>query len=105
MFNNTGGDGYAVNPFGNLTAEEWERFGKLSLEMSRRWVAFVVGGRPVYDVDGAVEWPVYDTGSGGGEGRDVVFSASEEGSFVEVDAYRGEGIKWISDNSLGVWGM
>jgi carboxylesterase type B len=105
VFNNTLGAGYAVDPFGNLTAEEGRRFGELAVLMSRCWASFITEGDPNGNrVQGAPEWPVYDVVEGGGEGRNIVFSVEGKGSYVEADTYRGEGMAFVSENALGVYG-
>ena len=102
MFNNTQGQGYAVDPFANLTAFESLAFQKLAIQMSRSWVGFVTGlDLNANGVRGANEWPVYDIASGGGLGRNMVFTANES-SYAEQDTFRGEGIAWISENALAV---
>ncbi|KAG9236528.1 Alpha/Beta hydrolase protein [Amylocarpus encephaloides] len=119
VYNNTQGHGYATNPFGNLTAEETQRFGRLAREMSRGWVGFIVGGEPRSGVEGGVEWPVYEGrrwrwrggrkgGEGWGgraEGRNIVFSVNGTGSYVERDSYRSEGMRFIRENLLAVYGV
>jgi carboxylesterase type B len=106
VFNNTAGQGYAVNPFGNLTAEESTRFGELASLMSRSWVSFITTGTPNENgVARAPVWPIYNAETGGGEGENMVWSASSTGSFIESDTYRGEAMTFVSGNALGVFGM
>ncbi|KAF4627757.1 hypothetical protein G7Y89_g10394 [Cudoniella acicularis] len=70
VFNNTQGQGYATDPFANLTAVESEKFQNLARFMSRSWVSFVTEGNPnANGVEGVPEWPVYDVLGGGGEGN------------------------------------
>ena len=52
----------------------------------------------------SVEWPVYNGTAGGGEGKDLVWSVYEKGSYVEDDTWRGEGMAWIGKNQLNVYG-
>ncbi|KAH6664513.1 Alpha/Beta hydrolase protein [Halenospora varia] len=103
MFNNTRGEGYAVDPFANLTSTQSAGFQSLATFMSRSWVSFVVDGTPAKSrVAGAPTWPNYDIVTGGGVGKNMVFEAN--GSYVEVDDYREEGMKWIADNALSLYG-
>jgi carboxylesterase type B len=96
VFNNTRGEGYAVNPFANETSGYFE----LAREMSGRWVGFVTGLRPDYSARG-VSWPEYKVG-GDGVGENIVFQ--KNGSSVERDSWRKEGIEWINANALSVYG-
>lgn len=52
----------------------------------------------------SIDWPVYNTTSGGGVGEEVVWSVKDDGSYVEVDDFRAEGIKFLSDNALTLFG-
>jgi carboxylesterase type B len=99
VFGNVRGEGYAVNPFGDLTEADQKKFNTLATEMSGSWVRFVTTGVPNGDA-----WPAYDIVSGGGEGKNRVFSVNGTGSYVETDTYRAEGIEWISENALSVYG-
>ena len=106
VFDNIKGQGYAVNPFGNLTAEAEQKFNALAKLMSRSWVSFITTGSPNENgVAGAPEWPVYDVREGGGEGRNLVWGVGGSGSYVEGDMYRGAAMAWLSGNALGVFGM
>lgn len=102
VFDNTLGTGYATNPFANTTAA----FPALAKTMSTAWVNFVVGldpngaqGLGISDVDA---WPVYNASEGGGVGKNIVFDVN--GSYTEWDNYRAEGIQWMIDNSLSLFG-
>lgn len=104
MFNNTLGQGYAVDPFGNLTETESVAFQNLAIQMSRSWVAFVTELDPnLNGVQGVNPWPVYNATTGGGAGWDMVFTVNET-SYAEPDTFRGEGIAWISTNARDVYG-
>jgi carboxylesterase type B len=108
VFNNTRGEGYAVNPFGNLTAEQTLAFEELAVYMSRSWVSFIVheGDPNRHGLSGKAHWPVYDTRNGG-LGKNIVWSAKGNGTglgSVEVDEYRIEGMEFIIENSLEVYG-
>ncbi|CAG8953873.1 hypothetical protein HYFRA_00010834 [Hymenoscyphus fraxineus] len=108
VFDNTNGLGYAVNPFEGLGDA-----GKaLAKEMSRRWVAFVVSGKPSVGAMGGgegedggsgVEWPVYDVLKGGAVGDGMLFDL--EGARVEEDSYRAEAMKWMWDHAEEVYGI
>ncbi|KAK6208193.1 hypothetical protein LQW54_006974 [Pestalotiopsis sp. IQ-011] len=99
VFYNLNGDGYAVNPFGNTT----QAFKDVALAMSSAWVNFFVG----LDPNGAAvspAWPAYNTSSGGGVGQNIVWSVKGNGSYVEWDDYRAEGMKYLADNALELFG-
>lgn len=100
VFDNTLGVGYAdPKPFANTT----DAFSALAKAMSYSWVNFIVG----LDPNGAdsplgVEWPVYNATEGGGVGKAVVFDVN--GSYVEWDSFREEGMGWMRRNSLNLFG-
>ncbi|PMD21774.1 alpha/beta-hydrolase [Hyaloscypha hepaticicola] len=93
VFNNIDGEGYATNPFGNMTAHDNEKFVNLSKLMSRSWVSFIVDGDPnLHGLEGVgTTWPV-----------NIVFTVNLTGtSYIEVDSWRGEGIAFINGNGAG----
>lgn len=96
MFNNTQGQGYAIDPFANKSIA----FQELAHKMSRSWVGFITALDP--NVGREEEWPVYNATTGGGVGWDYVWSVN--GSKAEEDSWRGEGISWIGENALSVYG-
>ncbi|KAL2188975.1 alpha/beta-hydrolase [Thermothelomyces heterothallicus CBS 203.75] len=106
-FGNTRGDGYAENPFAHDTEK---RLSALSGAMSTAWVNFITGQAPngpdgmsLAGLPGGETWPVYDPAVGGGVGQNMVWS--EEGSYVEMDSFRAQGINYFIDNSLAVFGL
>jgi carboxylesterase type B len=104
VFNNTLGQGYAVDPFGNLSASDSEKFQNLAIQMSRSWVSFITELDPnANGVQGASTWPVYNATLGGGLGSNMVFTVNQS-SYAEPDTWRGEGIGWISGNARDVYG-
>lgn len=108
VFNNIDGEGYATNPFGNMRADDNSKFVNLSNLMSRSWVSFIVDGNPNFHGIEGVEttWPVYNSTLGGGMGSNMVFTVNRTGlSYIEWDSWRGEGIAFISENALGVYGL
>lgn len=104
VFDNTLGVGYVASPdpFANTTAA----FPALAKTMSSAWVNFVVGldpnGAQGLGIPGVDAWPVYNATEGGGVGKNIVFDVN--GSYTEWDNYRGEGIQWMIDNSLDLFG-
>ena len=101
VFDNTNGDGYATNPFANESAA----YPALAKGMSDAWVNFIVGLDPNgagLEIDGVDAWPIYNATDGGGVGRTVIFDTN--GSSVVWDSYRAEGMNWMIENSLAVFG-
>ncbi|KAI3396681.1 hypothetical protein diail_11789 [Diaporthe ilicicola] len=86
-------------------ADEPAAYAALAKGMSNAWVNFVVGLDPNgagLEIDGVGAWPVYNATEGGGVGRNVFFDTN--GSSVAWDSYRAEGINWMIENSLSVFG-
>lgn len=75
----------------------------LAKTISSAWINFVTGldpnGRD--GLDGPV-WPVYNTTDGGGIGKEIVFDVG--GSYVELDSWHAEGMNWMIENALPVFG-
>ncbi|PMD37135.1 alpha/beta-hydrolase [Hyaloscypha variabilis F] len=108
VFNNLDGEGYAINPFGNMTADDNEKFVELSNLMSRSWVSFISDLDPNNHRIEAVNttWPVYNATEGGGLGINMVFTVNvTQRSYIEWDSWRGEGIAFINENALEVYGL
>jgi carboxylesterase type B len=104
-FNNINGEGYATNPFGNMTANDEKKFVNLSNLMSRSWVSFITDGDPNNNgVEGAAAWPTYNSTEGGGMGINMVFTVNGS-SYNEWDSFRGEGIAFINQHALSVYGQ
>lgn len=103
VFDNTDGLGYATNPFANTTAA----FPALAKTMSTAWVNFVTGldpnGPNGLGITGLEAWPVYNASAGGGVGKELIFDVN--GSYAAWDNYRAEGIQWMIDNSLSLFGI
>lgn len=102
VFDNTNGEGYTTNPFGNQPAA----YPALAKSMSNAWVNFITGldpnGATGLGIEGVDAWPVYNTTDGGGVGKVVMFDTN--GSSLVLDSYRAEGINWMIENSLAVFG-
>lgn len=87
-------------------ADEPAEYAALAKGISNAWVNFVAGldpngaGLEIAGVAGA--WPVYNAAEGGGVGRNVFLDTN--GSSVAWDSYRAEGINWMIENSLPVFG-
>lgn len=103
VFDNLAGVGYATNPFGNTT----DAYAALAKGMSYAWVNFITGldpnGPDGLDISGVDSWPVYNGTEGGGVGREVVFDTN--GSYIEWDSWRAEGMNWLIENSISVMGV
>ncbi|KAK4148958.1 hypothetical protein C8A00DRAFT_19298 [Chaetomidium leptoderma] len=103
VFDNTRGDGYEQNPFATNT----QPLTALAKTMSTAWVNFITsqdpnGPKGLGLPDGET-WPVYDASVGGGVGQNIVWS--DKGTYVEMDSWRAEGINYLIDNSLAVFGL
>lgn len=83
----------------------------LAKTMSRTWVNFVVDLDPngkgtdssSNSSSSSLPWPVYNATTGGGAGNNMVWQAGS--SHVEPDTYRAEGIRWMIDHGLDVFGI
>ncbi|KAL2159564.1 hypothetical protein VTH06DRAFT_2133 [Thermothelomyces fergusii] len=111
-FANTHGEGYSKNPFADdsINDNRTEKLTALARTMSAAWVNFITdqdpngpGGATLPGLPGGGTWPVYDPDVGGGVGQNLVWS--EEGSYVEVDSFRAQGINYFIENSLPVFGL
>ncbi|KAK3368482.1 Alpha/Beta hydrolase protein [Podospora didyma] len=104
VFYNIDGIGYGHNPFENTP----KAYKALAKTMSNTWVRFIVGMDPSVGESSRprdarpVQWPVYDAKSGGGVGKNIVWSA--DGVSYEWDSWRAEGINWMIQNSLSALG-
>lgn len=86
-------------------AEEAPVYAALAKGISNAWVNFVTGLDPNgagLEIDGVAAWPVYNATLGGGVGQNVFLDTN--GSSVAWDSYRAEGINWMIENSLAVFG-
>lgn len=101
VFDNTLGVGYDVNPFGGNDSTA-AALPALAKAMSNAWVRFFTTLDPNGPGGLAVEWPVYSTSTGGGVAQNVVFDVN--GSYVEQDVFRAEGMSWMIENSLSLFG-
>ena len=85
--------------------DEPAEYAALAKGISDAWVNFVTGLDPNgagLEIDGVAAWPVYNATEGGGVGRNVLLDTN--GSSVAWDSYRAEGINWMIENSLAVFG-
>lgn len=91
-----------------MTADDNTKFVELSNLMSRSWVSFIVDQDPNNNGLGRLgvkEWPVYNSSQGGGVGINMVFTVNvTEKGYIEWDSWRGEGIAFINENALSVYG-
>lgn len=86
-------------------ADEPAVYAALAKGISNAWVNFVTGldpNGPGLEIDGVATWPVYNATEGGGAGKNVFLDTN--GSSVIWDSYRAEGINWMIENSLAVFG-
>lgn len=105
VFYNVEGLGYKTNPFAGMPPS----YAALAKTMSTAWVNFVTGldpngkGPSGKAAIGEPWWPVYNATTGGGVGRNIVWHANA--SHIEADTYRAEGIQWMIDHGLDVFGI
>ncbi|KAJ5101220.1 carboxylesterase family protein-like protein [Penicillium angulare] len=96
VFNNLNGLGYSPNPFLNKP----DSYTQLSYLMSNSWASFVHSLDP-NDWSGRgrnatrTDWPAYKLESP----MNMVWDANKT-SYVELDIWRREGIKWINEHAL-----
>lgn len=102
VFNNLNGDGYAENPFANKP----DSFKDLSKTMNTAWINFFVhqdpNGPNGLPLRSGSNWPVYNTTVGGGVGQEILFA--EDGASVQMDGWRAEGLNWLIEHGLSVFG-
>ncbi|KAK7424153.1 hypothetical protein QQZ08_008759 [Neonectria magnoliae] len=104
VFRNLNGDGYDTNPFGgNGTYPAQAK--ALATVISSAWINFVTGldpnGKKGHLFSKKTTWPVYDV-SRGKTGKGIVFDVN--GSFVETDDWRADGMGWFAEHGLTVFG-
>lgn len=97
MFNNLQGVGYSVNPFGGNDTAYTEKATALAKTVSTAWINFFVGLDP-NGASGLESWPAYEADAG----RDVVFGL--DGAAVETDDWRKDGINWMIEHGLSIFG-
>lgn len=69
----------------------WSGYATLAEQMSAQWIYFVNHGSP--NGDGVPYWPMYNTSQGGV--NLVLRHPMRNGSFVEKDTYRQDGIAYL----------
>lgn len=79
----------------------------MSEQISTAWINFIVDQNPNgFDVESpfasAGGWPEFKLEDGGGVGRAIVFDI--DGSYVEMDDWRAEGMGWLIENDLALVG-
>ncbi|KAF5667619.1 triacylglycerol lipase II [Fusarium heterosporum] len=104
VFNNIRGDGYTKNPFGGEGAYPADAKA-MAKTISSAWINFFTtldpNGDSGSEIFGGKEWPVYEL-SDGPDGKGVVFNIN--GTHVEVDDWRSEGMAWMAKHALPVFG-
>jgi acetylcholinesterase len=79
--------------------------------MSTAWVNFVTTQNPNgphpqgLGLANGATWPSYNATAGGGVGQGIVWSVNGTGSYIERDSWRAEGINWMIQNCLPVFGL
>ncbi|POS69442.1 carboxylesterase [Diaporthe helianthi] len=103
VFDNVNAVGYDATTV--KIAEEGCVYEALAKGISNAWVNFVTGLDPNgagLEIDGIADWPIYNATEGGGVGKTVLLDTNR--SSVAWDSYRAEGINWMIENSLAVFG-
>lgn len=104
VFNNTLALGYNAQP--DPFEGEPASYYTLAKTMSTAWVNFFVSldpnGASGLNITGVPSWPVYNASAGGGVGYNIVWNVN--GSYLERDTFRAEGMQWMIDNSLTLFG-
>ncbi|KAL1907287.1 hypothetical protein Sste5344_006919 [Sporothrix stenoceras] len=98
VFGNLQGLGYDENPFENTPSS----YGQLAKTMSKAWINFFISLDP-NGKGGGGSWPIYNTTTGGGAGHNMVWRAGS--SHIEPDIYRAEGIRWMINHGLDIFGV
>jgi len=101
VFDNVNGLGYATNPFGGNDTTYTTKAVAMAKTISTAWVNFFVSLDPS-GAPGLGEWPVYDIKNEAGVGSDMVFGI--DGPFVETDDWRKEGMEWMMEHALDIFG-
>ncbi|KAK2065399.1 carboxylesterase [Colletotrichum caudatum] len=101
VFDNVNGLGYATNPFGGNDTAYTTKAVAMAKTISTAWVNFFVSLDP-NGAPGLDDWPVYDTKNEAGVGSDLVFGI--DGPFVETDDWRKEGMDWMIEHALDIFG-
>ncbi|EXJ59992.1 triacylglycerol lipase [Cladophialophora yegresii CBS 114405] len=101
VFHNLEGLGYnnsvAVDPFENKP----QSYQRLATIMSRMWIGFIADGDPNTNKATSIHWPVYTLDNP----QNIVFDANVANLLhAEPDYYRAEGIRFISDRFISVYG-
>ncbi|RGP76050.1 hypothetical protein FLONG3_5441 [Fusarium longipes] len=101
---NINGYGYSRNPFGGQGSYPGDAK-TMAKTISTAWINFFntldPNGKAGKDLFGGKEWPTYDL-SGGPDGKGIVFNIN--GSAVEVDNWRSDGLEWMAKHALDVFG-
>jgi hypothetical protein len=103
VFDNVNAVGYDATTV--PISKEGPAYVALAKGMSNAWVNFVTSLDPNgagLKIDGVAAWPVYNATEGGGVGRNIFFDTN--GSSIIWDSYRAEGMNWMIENSLAIFG-
>lgn len=74
---------------------------QLAKTISSAWINFFVGLDP-NGAPGLGSWPVYETNDDGDVGSDVLFRL--DGTTIETDDWRAEGMNWFIEHGLDILG-
>ncbi|KAL6915751.1 hypothetical protein ACHAPO_005213 [Fusarium lateritium] len=101
---NINGDGYNRKPFGGEGSYP-ENAKAMAKTMTTAWINFFntldPNGETGKGIFSGKKWPLYDL-SDGPDGESIVFNIN--GSDIEVDDWRSDGMEWMAKHALDVFG-
>lgn len=101
VFYNLNGDGYRTN----LLASDTPAYIDVAKTVSAAWISFIAdpngGPGAGLALPGGETWPMYNA-KDGAIGENLVFALN--GSYVEKDDWRREGMAWYAEHSLDLFG-
>jgi carboxylesterase type B len=102
VMHNINGDGYDRKPFGGEGSYP-DNAKAMAKTMTTAWINFfnTLDPNGEKDIFSGKEWPVYDL-SDGPDGESIVFNI--DGSDIEVDDWRSDGMEWLAEHALDVLG-
>jgi carboxylesterase type B len=101
---NLNGEGYTSDPLGG--EESYQKATRaMAKNISTAWINFFntldPNGKKGEDLFSGEKWPIYES-SGGSDGKAIVFNIN--GSHIETDDWRSDGMDWMIKHALDVFG-